>query len=40
MLMCDRIGVLYKGELLGIVERGQFEKYTIGQMMSGIRPQA
>jgi general nucleoside transport system ATP-binding protein len=37
LLMCDRIGVMYRGELVGIQNRGQFEKYEIGRMMSGVK---
>jgi simple sugar transport system ATP-binding protein len=40
LLLCDRIGVIYKGEILGILPREKFEKYAIGQMMSGVRPGA
>jgi simple sugar transport system ATP-binding protein len=37
LLLCDRIGVLYKGEIVGVLERGAFDKYAIGRMMSGVR---
>jgi general nucleoside transport system ATP-binding protein len=37
LLMCDRIAVIYRGALLGVLERGKFEKYEIGRLMSGIR---
>ena len=37
LLMSDRLGVMYRGELVGILNRGQFEKYQIGRMMSGVR---
>lgn len=37
LLMSDRLGVLYRGELVGILNRDQFEKYQIGRMMSGVR---
>ncbi|MBN1667333.1 MAG: ABC transporter ATP-binding protein [Anaerolineales bacterium] len=36
LLLCDRIGVLYRGELVGILSRDQFDKYEIGRMMSGV----
>ena len=36
LLLCDRIGVIYRGELVGILERGTFDRYRIGQMMSGV----
>jgi simple sugar transport system ATP-binding protein len=37
LLICDRIAVIYRGEILGILERPQFEKYEIGRLMSGVR---
>jgi general nucleoside transport system ATP-binding protein len=37
LLICDRIAVIYRGEILGILDRPQFEKYEIGRLMSGIR---
>jgi len=37
LLLCDRIAVIYSGEIMGILERGNFEKYEIGRMMSGVR---
>jgi ABC-type uncharacterized transport system ATPase subunit len=37
LLMCDRIAVIYRGEIAGVLERNQFEKYEIGRMMSGVR---
>lgn len=40
LLMCDRIGVMYRGEILGELERSHFEKYTIGRMMSGVKADA
>ena len=36
LLLCDRIGVLYRGRMMGILERSQFDKYLIGQMMAGM----
>lgn len=36
LLLCDRIGVLYRGRIVGILERAQFDKYLIGQMMAGM----
>ncbi len=33
--MCDRIGTIYKGKMVGILDRTQFDKYEIGLMMSG-----
>lgn len=40
LLLCDRIGVLYRGRIVGIVERAQFDKYLIGQMMAGMSTHA
>jgi len=37
LLLCDRMGVMYRGELAGILSREQFEKYEIGRMMSGVK---
>jgi ABC-type uncharacterized transport system ATPase subunit len=37
LLLCDRIGVIYRGEIVGILERSRFEKYEIGRLMSGVR---
>ncbi len=36
LLLCDRIGVLYRGQIVGVLERPQFDKYLIGQMMAGM----
>ena len=36
LLLCDRISVLYKGKLVGTLDRSNFEKYEIGRMMSGV----
>lgn len=35
--MADRIAVVYRGEILGVLERDQFDKYAIGRLMSGIK---
>lgn len=35
--ICDRIAVIYRGQILGILLRSQFDKYTIGRLMSGIQ---
>jgi simple sugar transport system ATP-binding protein len=40
LLLCDRIAVIYRGEIVGILDRDHFEKYQIGRMMSGIRENA
>jgi ABC-type uncharacterized transport system ATPase subunit len=37
LLLCDRIAIIYRGEIAGILDRNQFEKYEIGRMMSGVR---
>ena len=37
LLLCDRISVIYKGGIVGTLERNEFEKYEIGRMMSGVR---
>lgn len=37
MLMSDRIAVIYGGQILGTLERSQFDKYVIGRLMSGIQ---
>ncbi len=37
MRICDRIMVLYRGQILGTLLRPQFDKYTIGRLMSGIQ---
>jgi ABC-type uncharacterized transport system ATPase subunit len=37
LLLCDRIATIYRGQIVGILERGAFDKYEIGRMMSGIR---
>jgi simple sugar transport system ATP-binding protein len=37
MLLCNRIAVIYQGQVMGILDRRQFDKYQIGRMMSGIK---
>jgi simple sugar transport system ATP-binding protein len=37
LLLCNRIIVMYRGEIVGTLTRDQFEKYEIGRMMSGVR---
>jgi len=32
----DRIAVVYRGQILGVLVRGEFDKYAIGRLMSGI----
>lgn len=36
LLLCDRIGALYRGRLVGILERARFDRYELGRMMAGI----
>ena len=35
-LLSDRIAAVYRGEIVGILERNEFDKYEIGRMMSGV----
>ena len=35
--MCDRIATIYSGKIVGILEKGDFDKYEIGRMMSGVK---
>ena len=37
LLLCNRIVVMYRGEIVGTLAREKFEKYEIGRMMSGVR---
>jgi general nucleoside transport system ATP-binding protein len=37
LLLCDRIAVIYRGQIVGLLNRPQFEKYEIGRLMSGVR---
>lgn len=37
LLICDRIAVLYRGQIVGILNRNAFDKYAIGRLMSGIQ---
>jgi simple sugar transport system ATP-binding protein len=37
LLLCDRIAAIYRGEIVGILQRGEFDKYEIGRMMSGVK---
>ncbi|MFQ5576157.1 MAG: ATP-binding cassette domain-containing protein, partial [Anaerolineae bacterium] len=36
LLLCDRIATLYRGQVVGILPRSDFDKYKIGRMMSGV----
>ncbi len=40
LLLCDRIAVLYRGEIMGLLNRSSFEKYEIGRLMSGGKSNA
>lgn len=35
LLISDRIAVLYRGRIAGLLQRGEFDRYRIGLMMSG-----
>lgn len=35
LLICNRIAVMYRGKVVGILPRERFEKYEIGRLMSG-----
>ena len=35
LLICDRIAVMYRGKVVGVLSRDKFEKYEIGRLMSG-----
>ncbi len=35
LLMSDRIGVIYEGEIVGVLKRKEFNKYKIGMAMTG-----
>jgi simple sugar transport system ATP-binding protein len=37
LLLCDRIATIYRGQIVGILERSEFDKYQIGRMMSGAK---
>lgn len=37
LLLCDRIATIYRGQIVGILERSEFDKYQIGRMMSGAQ---
>jgi len=36
LLLCDRIATIYRGQIVGTLERGEFDKYELGRMMSGV----
>ncbi len=35
LLLCDRMVVMFSGKIVGELDRGQFDKYEIGRLMSG-----
>jgi simple sugar transport system ATP-binding protein len=35
LLLCDRIAVLYRGRIVGLLPRAQYDRYEIGRLMSG-----
>jgi ABC-type uncharacterized transport system ATPase subunit len=37
LLLSDRIATIYRGEMVGILDREAFDKYEIGRMMSGVK---
>lgn len=37
MAICDRIIVMYKGQIVGALDKGEFDRYKIGAMMAGMR---
>ncbi|MEM2044129.1 MAG: heme ABC transporter ATP-binding protein, partial [Candidatus Caldarchaeum sp.] len=37
MSLSDRIMVMYKGEVVGVLERGRYDLEEIGLMMTGVR---
>jgi general nucleoside transport system ATP-binding protein len=37
LLLCDRIGVMFRGELVGVLGRNEFDKYQIGKWMAGVK---
>jgi ABC-type uncharacterized transport system ATPase subunit len=37
LLLSDRIATLYRGRIVGILDRSAFDKYQIGRMMSGVK---
>jgi simple sugar transport system ATP-binding protein len=37
LLLCDRIATLYRGQIVGVLDRSEFDRYQIGRMMSGVK---
>ena len=40
LLICNRIAVMYRGKVVGILPREKFEKYEIGRLMSGYEQES
>jgi len=36
LILCDRIAVLYSGQIMGSLQREKFDRYGIGRLMSGV----
>jgi simple sugar transport system ATP-binding protein len=36
----DRIAVVFRGQILGVLKREEFDKYAIGRLMSGIQSES
>jgi len=36
-LLSNRIIAICNGEIMGVLERDQFDKYLLGRMMSGVK---
>ncbi len=36
LLLSDRIATVYRGRMVGILDRSSFDKYALGRMMSGV----
>ena len=37
LLLCDRIATIYRGEIVGILNKDEADKYKLGRLMSGVR---
>ncbi|MEA3335154.1 MAG: ABC transporter ATP-binding protein [Chloroflexota bacterium] len=40
LLLSDRIAVVFRGKIAGILERAAFDRYEIGRLMSGVQADA
>lgn len=36
-LLCNQIAVIYRGQLIDMLERHEFDAYAVGRLMSGVR---